>query len=309
MAYRFTTDKPEGGNLTPDNVNSLDAGLNVYTSPAGGLAVRVSPGVYWSTLGGERVLVEHAGQTSDLTITGSATRYVYVSSAGTITAAAALPSTPHIPLARVVSGVATITSITDLRTRLADLADGSPSPASIYLVGNYYASNGGRLGTTTVSLTADTLYAVPFSVEQTLTADRIAAEVTTLHASDIRLGIYAEGATPGSPDGGALVHDAGVIAAGTTGVKAIAIGTPVVLPPGRYYLAIIAANATTALRAIAASAATPNGISASDFSASAGIRWKAGDGLHDEASALPSTFPATPTLQNTAAPVLAIRAA
>lgn len=306
MTFRWSpTVKPTGGDLTSDNLNSLDAGLNVYASPAGGLNIRVSPGSYIADVDGVATRVDHAGQTSDLLLAGSATRYVFVNAAGVITAAAAWPAALHLPLAEVVTGVSTITSITDRRARLGGFVGGSSTPGGGFTVGSYYGQ-GRKPGSTTASLTADTLYAVRFDVPQNSAADRLAVEVTTLHASNIRLGIYGEGTAPDSPEGAELLQDGGTVSVGTTGVKTVTIDVD--LPPGRYWLAIIAASGTAAFRALPSTAWAPHELGAADFS-TAGTMWKAADGANNEASALPDPFPGTLSLLTTPAPVLAIRAA
>lgn len=309
-AYRFDdTRLPTGGNLTDSRLNSLDVGLNVYTSPDGGLYIRVSPGTYAKALSGTLARVDHAGQASNLAVTASITNRVFVSSAGVITVAAAFPTTAHLPLAEVTANTTTITSIVDKRPRMVAFLGGAlGDPGDVFVAGNYYSA-GQRIGTAVATFVADTIYAVRFDVATTLVVDRIAAEVTTLHAANnIRLAIFAEGATADSPAGGALVVDGGVVSTATTGVKTVTIAATT-LVPGRYWLAVIASSTTIALRCVAASAYAPHGISATDFSASGGIRWKGTDGANDEAASFPSTFPASPTLQNTAAPVLALRAA
>lgn len=96
----------------------------------------------------------------------------------------------------------------------------------------------------TLTIVANRLYLVPFSVGRTTTFDRIAIEVTTLSAGNARLGIY--GPFTGSFASIPLVTDAGTVSTGTTGVKTITINQA--LTPGWYFLAAVY-DATPIVRA------------------------------------------------------------
>lgn len=89
--------------------------------------------------------------------------------------------------------------------------------------------------------TADRLEYAPFRVTETMTFDRIAAEVTTGAANGVlRLGIY-NGAN-GRPT--TRVLDAGTVDGSTTGFKAITISQQ--LTPGLYFLACAAQGSNAA---------------------------------------------------------------
>lgn len=308
MAHRFSdTAPPTGGNLTAENVNSLDVGLSVYVSPAGGLAVRMSPGYLWRVRGGVVARLDHAGQTSDLAIGSSVTTYLFVNEAGTLTAnTTGFPDEAIVPVAVVVSGPSTITSITDVRPRGPVLLAGARGDA-VYTAGVFYGpSRAAAAGT--VTLTADTLYAVQFMVERPMSIDRLAVEVTTAQAaSTARLSLYSEGAVPGSPDGGTKLEDSGAFATTSTGIKTATI-TARKLAAGRYWLVLQASDATVAFRALTAAQHAPHGLDGTAFS-SGRTCWKGADAGHSTGSAAPNTFPATPTIQTIACPVLAVRAA
>ena len=104
--------------LSPDNLNSLDQGGNVYASARGGLYVDVSPirGLMTDT---ERA---YAGTTEYL-LTASKTNALYLDSAGVlqnVLSPATFPVyrrgvTVLFPLAEVVCSASGITSITDRR--------------------------------------------------------------------------------------------------------------------------------------------------------------------------------------------------
>lgn len=309
MAHRFDgTNPPTGGNLTDDNVNSLDVGLNVYQSPAGGLAVRMSPGTIWRVRGGVVSRLDHAGQLSDLAIAASVTTYLFINEAGTLTNnTTGFPDEAIAPLAVVVSGLATLTSITDVRPRGPVILAGSRGDA-VYTAGVYYGP-ARMAGSSTATLTADTLYAVQFVAERPMTIDQLALEVTTAQGgSTARLSLYSEGGTAGSPDGGTKLEDSGAFATTSTGIKTYALGAARKLAAGRYWLVVQASVGTLAFRALSWNQHAPHGLDGTAFSGGRTC-WKGTDGAHATGSAAPSTFPATPTIQSIACPVLAVRAA
>lgn len=303
-AHRFSdTNQPAGGNLTADNVNSLDAGLNVYVSPTGGLFVRVSPGVIWRVFAGAATRSNNAGQTVDLAVDPSATSYIYLDADGVVTKGSAWPTTPHLPLAEVVASGSAITSITDRRPRHVLYAEGGPAaPGPGYTAGDYHGARP-HGGSDVRTLTADTLYLLQVDVVRRVTIDRLAVEVTTLHASLARLGIYPEGATPGSPAGATLLQDGGTFSVGTTGVKESTVA--LTLQPGRYFIALVAGNATAAFRAYAATEWAAHGLSPTNFS---NVMAVLNGGAHDEGTNLPATCPAV-TAEAGLAPVVAFRVA
>lgn len=100
--------------LNAENLNSLDMGGNVYAHAGGGLNVGVSAirGLI------NNVEIVYAGISSQA-LTGSATNYLYIDSSGVLVVNTSgfpsYPGTKYFPLATVVCGSATITSITDRR--------------------------------------------------------------------------------------------------------------------------------------------------------------------------------------------------
>ncbi len=116
-AYRF--DPTDGaGTLDEDNLNSLDAGGNVYKTPGEDLKVDVSPLNYINNTG-TPAYGAYAGATGQA-VTGSATTKIYLDSSGVLqTTTGAFPSgVDHIRLATVVASASAITSITDERPHL-----------------------------------------------------------------------------------------------------------------------------------------------------------------------------------------------
>ncbi len=84
--------------------------------PSASLNVKVAPGAYMSLSG---VITDYLGTTSQAIPTGT-TKVLYLTPAGVLTVAASYPTTAgYIPLAVVVAGATTITSITDDRSPAA----------------------------------------------------------------------------------------------------------------------------------------------------------------------------------------------
>lgn len=80
--------------------------------PSASLNVAVSGGNFANSSG---ILKTYAG-TASQAIPASSTRNLYLTDAGALTVAASWPTgTPHVPLATVIAGTTTITSITDQR--------------------------------------------------------------------------------------------------------------------------------------------------------------------------------------------------
>lgn len=80
--------------------------------PSASLNVAVSGGIFGNASG---VVAAYTG-TPSLAIPASSTQVLYLDNSGTLQVAAAWPTgTPHIPLAVVVAGATTITSVTDAR--------------------------------------------------------------------------------------------------------------------------------------------------------------------------------------------------
>lgn len=294
-------------NLDAANLNPLDGGLNVYHSPNGGLNFRVTAGHVWLKRNGAPTLFTYAGAASDQAVSPGTTTYVYLDQTGALQASSSISAFPavSVPLAVVTSDGSAITAISDRRPR-AELP--GAADARLWRSGRFY-TNRREAPTSTVSLTADTLYGIPFHITGDTPVDRISFEVTTADAgSAIRLGLYAESTSvPGEP--GALLEDLGTISSATTGMKTLTISPTRRLGPGRYFVALIASSGIVAFRAHAASAELgwPGGTS--DLQqASLETTWKGSDGGNDEAVALPDPFPATPTATLTTYPAPALRA-
>lgn len=97
----------------------------------------------------------------------------------------------------------------------------------------------GTAGTRT--LTANRAYYEQWIVETETTIDQVYIEVTTLiNPSSIGIAIY-NATSDGQPS--SLVLDCGTVDSSSTGVKSITLGSPLVLPIGRYMVAFGSAAA------------------------------------------------------------------
>lgn len=107
---------------------------------------------------------------------------------------------------------------------------------------NRFVSSAARnLATATVGLTTNRCYYLPFLLRTGATINSLACNVTTAGATGVvaRLGIYAL-----SVDGyiGTQLATTADIAMDTTGVKNASLAAPITLPPGWYYVAIVASG-------------------------------------------------------------------
>jgi hypothetical protein len=109
--------------------------------------------------------------------------------------------------------------------------------------GKWYRGNFGPVGAN-LTLVLNRLYAAPFRLGASGTADRIGIDVATAAAAGgvARLVIYQADGTGGMP--GTVVLDAGTVAIDTTGGKTITISQA--LSAGFYWLAVIGQTASGA---------------------------------------------------------------
>lgn len=187
---------------------------------------------------------------------GAAPLYVVTNSGGTVTTAAGTSgSAVSIALLDISAGtIRTIEADDALVSRdlvafhsvdaagpRVDYADHlSPLLRHKLRSGRYYGGMISNPGvTTTFAVSANTMYALPFVLYRKTTFSAISAQVTSLHASNMRMGIYAD--LDGLPGG--LVLDAGEVSAGSTGVKDISVS--LTLDPGVYWLASVYAGTPT----------------------------------------------------------------
>lgn len=112
-AWRFGD--TESGNLAAANVNTLDAGINVYHET--GLNVGVTAGRVQTAAGP----LDYAGSVGVALAPSTANQALYLSAAGTLVAAGAFPAEPaaeFTPLAEVDTGATDDTAIRDKRCKL-----------------------------------------------------------------------------------------------------------------------------------------------------------------------------------------------
>jgi hypothetical protein len=111
----------------------------------------------------------------------------------------------------------------------------SPTAPGPLTSGNYYPSLGATSLTTSAALGNGTLRLHPVYIPNPVSIVRLGAEIASGTTGDVgctfRLGIYSD---TGGGYPGALVSDAGTIAADSTGVKEVTIS--VALAPGLYWM-------------------------------------------------------------------------
>jgi hypothetical protein len=124
-----------------------------------------------------------------------------------------------------------------------------PTPKMVVETGKFWLLAGSG-AVTTQALTAGSEIAVPFEIVSPVSITELDVEVTTaVAASTVRLGIRAHDPAKGEPLSAAPLLDAGTIDSSTTGVKAKALGSPLVLQPGWYWYTVTAQGGAPTVRA------------------------------------------------------------
>jgi len=153
------------------------------------------------------------------------------------------------------------------------------------VVGRYYLS--GSKITTTLVVTANRLYTIPFLIARTATWDRLGLQITVPGAggTKARLGIYNFGAD-GLPT--TLVVDGGQVAVDAAAIVAATISQQ--LTKGWYYAAFVS-DGTPTVKSGMASSGIPLGIFPTSFAYNY-LGYYAAFAY----AALPADFPAAPTI-------------
>jgi len=195
------------------------------------------------------------------------------------------------------------------RSDLGELrvSDGSKvltlSPSKILRSGRYYGSFDTAATFTTLTISANTLYATPFFVPHGARFDSIAINVTTASSGRMaRVGIYTDS---GDAYPYALVPgtDVGELDVGTTGVKQNVID--VTLHPGLYWLALVS-NGSPTLRAIPVGSLDSEVLGlGSDLGTVPGVGYT----ISYTYAPLPSTFPTGASIHTSTIPLVAVRKA
>ena len=160
------------------------------------------------------------------------------------------------------------------------------------------------LATSTGSLVASTMYAMPFVVEETSTYDTAQIKVSTkVTGSTARIGIYQD---TGNTYPGSIVADLGTIStAAIAVVPTTASPLPVTLKPGLYWLVVSDTGAPT-IQTFAVGGLIPILGIDSAMGTAWGVGWSittASSGYTCCTNALPSPFPASGATVMTASPL------
>jgi len=110
----------------------------------------------------------------------------------------------------------------------------------------YFTASEGATAITTLALTANRLYAIPFFCPQTFVMGQIDIYVSTAGTGNARMGIYEDN---GKVYPGKLLLDAGEVSIASTGVKGITVTKK--LRGGKLYWLALVSNGTPTVRASA----------------------------------------------------------
>lgn len=175
----------------------------------------------------------------------------------------------------------------------------SPPPGPPQLVGQYVSGFNLNANVTTVSLTLNQLYMVPFYVPVTTTYDQFALNKTASGSANVHVGIYGPwtGALASLP----LILDSGVLAFSGSQILTASISQQ--LSPGWYMLAAL--SDTTANFRAHLNTAVPNFLGQTSLSTN-------GTTMTQNAQAygnLPSNSPSSPSPVSGTVPIIALRVA
>jgi hypothetical protein len=161
---------------------------------------------------------------------------------------------------------------------------GGPAAHPGHRSGLYYTTFGHTKGT--ISPGNFNHIAIPVYIPSEATYDRFGIEVTGIHTTARRYGIYADaGGLPGS-----LILEVGLIDTSTTGIKEIAISQ--VLPAGWVWLTSSGGSANPTLRSIVSTPGWQNPLLPLSWSTAAYYYGTSGDG-----GALPATYSTSPGIE------------
>jgi len=171
-------------------------------------------------------------------------------------------------------------------------------------VGQYFTTGIGATAKTTLLITANRLYAIPFFCTKTINIDRIAIHVSTAASGyNARLGIYVDDGTT-NPATATLIIDAGEVTVGSTGKQELTIS--VTLKGGRlYWLALVSGGAPT-LGAVAVGSMIPSIFGLTDITTTAWLTFAYKSFTY---GALPNPFGTTITLASGSCPAVFVRIA
>lgn len=201
--------------------------------------------------------------------------------------------------ARIVQGPGVSVDPPDGQGKVQIGASGDNYALTRHLLTNRYHIGSVIAPNTTLALTANRLYAVPFFTPVARTITKMAIHVTTLGTGAVtRLGICQDN---GSIYPGALVVDAGTVDCSTTGFKSIS-GLSVPWSPNTLYWALLVASVAFTLSAVTAG----YGWQLLGYTTSLNV---VGYGYYYVSytyASLPDPFPDSATLANAATPKIAV---
>lgn len=168
-------------------------------------------------------------------------------------------------------------------------------------VGQYVTTGIAATAKTTLALTANRLYAIPFFVPKTITLDRIAIHVSTAGTGNARLGIYRDDGTA-DPSTATLILDAGEVSIAATGKQELTINQT--LTGGYLYYLAIVTNGTPTIGAVALASMMTSFFGLTDITTTAWLTFAYRSFTY---AALPNPFNGTITLASGACPAVFVR--
>ena len=168
-------------------------------------------------------------------------------------------------------------------------------------VGQYLTTGIAGTAKTTLAITANRLYAIPFFCPKTITLDRIAIHVSTAGTGNARLGIYQDDGTT-NPATATLVLDAGEVTIASTGAKELTINQT--LTGGYLYWLALVSNGTPTLGAVAVASMMTCFFGLSSITTTAWLTFAYKTFTYNT---LPNPFGGTITLASSACPAVFVR--
>jgi|GEM_PF-2074315 len=120
-----------------------------------------------------------------------------------------------------------------------DQASPQPLPGATSGIGSYFLPLAGPTGTTTCTGAFQRLLLHPMYLAEAVRVDRVCVEVTAAGSGWVRHGVYAHDPTTGRPAAQGPIADFGALGVATAGIREFVLATPVTLPAGWHWYAVV----------------------------------------------------------------------
>jgi hypothetical protein len=233
-AYADLTGKPTLGTAAAQNTSAFEASGAITTHAA------VTSGVHGISAFGA-TLVDDADAAAARTTLGLGSIATQAANAAAITGGA-ISGITDLAIADGGTGAST--------AALARANLGCEAMSGGYVDGIMYTSYN-AISTTTLALTANRQYMVPFRVTEAWSPNRIGISVTIGSTGNARLGIYNGNATHPT---GTPIYDSGLVDVGSAAPALEAVISGLTLQPGVYWLALNCNSTPTVVAELSSSA-------------------------------------------------------